>query len=837
MPRWLKLGLKIAIGSFVFIVLLWLSIALYININKKELLKQITEQLNEGLNGSLSVEDMKPELIRGFPAISVSLKNVLLRDSLYTQHHHDLLQAGDVYVAVNAFSILRRSPRIMNVEIDNGKIYLFTDSTGYSNAAIFAKKKVADTSSKRHRPRINHLILHNVDFTFENNVKFKLFHLAIHDMKSVTDYNPAGWTAKMKVSAFVHSFSFNTEKGSYMKDKELEISINMSYDQAKDILSVPEQPIGVGDNRLSIGGAFDFSKKPTAFVLNISAQDILYRSAQQLLPLRIGEKLAIIDLEKPVAVRANIDGHMKFRDTPVVHITWLVKNNVLVTPAGKVKNCSFTGLFYNHVDTGAGHTDDNSVVVLYGLKGTYEDIPFNADTVRAFNLIRPVIDGRFHSDFPLQQLNPIIGGNTFAFNSGSVALNLLYKGGIMPDDTTVSYVYGTIKVSNASMTYLPRNLSFVNTSALIDFEGSDVFVRNAKVQSGSNILEMNGSMLKFMNLYYDDPAKVVFDWRIHSSRIDLSEFRTFLTARRSGAVRDSGIAKPKTGKVTRLSQQLDNVLSSSSVHMQLQVDKVVYKAFTADKLDADILLAQSGITLTNISVNNSGGRVVLRGAMDQRGSVNNFHVLADIDNVHIQDFFYSFANFGQTAITDKNIRGNLFAKVDVTGSIKDNGDISPKSFNGSVAFDLRNGALMNFEPLMRVGKYVFRNRNLSDVTFKDLKNSLEIQGDKILIEPMFIESSAINLKVRGVYSLSKGTLIDMDIPLRNPKKDELVIDNELKQERAMKGIVLHLQATDGDDGNVKIKLMRNKQSESDTSQTSVPAKKRSGKRLQDKLHR
>lgn len=836
MPRWLKLGLKIVIGSFVFIVLLWLGIALYININKKELLKQITEQLNEGLNGSLSVEDMKPELIRGFPAISVSLKNVLLRDSLYSQHHHDLLQAGDVYVAVNAFSILRRSPRIMNVEIDNGKIYMFTDSTGYSNADIFAKKKVADTSSKQHRPRINHVILHNVDFTFENNVKFKLFHLAIRDMESVTDYNLTGWKSRMNASAFVHSFSFNTEKGSYMKDKELEMSISMSYDQARDILSVPEQPMRVGDEELTIGGTFDFSKKPTAFVLNISAKDILYKNAQHLLPARVANKLAIIDLEKPLAVHANIDGHMKFRDTPVVNITWVVKNNVLITPAGKVKNCSFSGQFYNHVDTGAGHTDDNSVVVLNGLKGTYEDIPFNADTIRAFNLNRPVIDGRFHSDFPLRQLNPIIGGNTFAFNSGSVALNLLYKGGIMPDDTTVSYVYGTIKVNNASMTYLPRNLSFVNTSAMIDFEGSDVFVRNVKVQSGSNVLEMNGSMLKFMNFYYNDPAKVVLDWRIHSSRIDLSEFRTFLTARRSGSAGEA--AKSKTaGKVTHMSQQLDNVLSSSSVHMLLDVDKVVYKAFTAEKLNADIQLAQSGITLTNISVNNSGGRVVLRGAMDQRGSVNNFHVVADIDNVHIQDFFYSFANFGQTAITDKNIRGNLFAKVDVTGSIKDNGDISPKSFNGSVAFDLRNGALMNFEPLMKVGKYVFRNRNLSDVTFKDLKNSLQIQGDKILIEPMFIESSAINLKVRGVYSLSKGTLIDMDIPLRNPKKDELIIDDELKQERAMKGIVLHLQATDGDDGNVKIKLMSSKQSERGTGQTTEPAKKRSGKRLLEKLHR
>ena len=836
MPRWLKLGLKILTVVLFFIVLSWLGIAWYVNKNKASLLKQITAQLNEGLNGNISVESMEPSLIRGFPAISVTLKNVLLRDSLYPQHHHDLLKAQEVKVAINAFSILRRIPEIMNVAINNGTIYLFTDSTGYSNASIFSRNHVADTSSEKRRPKINHLFLYNVDFTFQNDTKFKLFHTAIHSLESIVDYNPTGWEATLRQDAFVKSFAFNTAKGSYMKDKELTMNIKMSYNKAQEVLSIPEQPIQVGSEALSIGGTFNFSKSPTQFVLNIGAKNIVFKNAKALLTPVVAAKLNIIDIEKPLEVHANINGSMKFRDTPLVHITWVVKDNILVTPAGKVKDCSFTGLFYNLVDTAGGHTDDNSKVILYGFKGSYENIPFTADTVIAFNLIRPVIEGRFHAHFPLQQLNPIIGGNTFAFNSGSVSLDLLYKGGIMADDTTAAYIYGPIQISNASMTYLPRNLSFVNTSALIDFQGSDVFVRNAKVQSGSSVLTMNGSLRRFLNFYYEDPAKIVLDWQIRSSRINLNEFRSFFYRRGARYAADSqATARPQSAKVSRLSRQLDNVLSYSSVHMLLQVDEVLYKDFTANNINADITMEQSGITLTNISVANSGGRLVVHGALDQRGTVNNFHVVADIDNVHIQQFFHSFSNFGQHAITDKNLLGSLFAKADVSGSITDNGAIIPGSFNGAVAFDLRDGALVNFEPFIKLSKYVFRNRNLSNVTFKDLKNSLDIKGDKITINPMFIESSAINMQARGVYSLSKGTLIDIDIPLRNPKKDELILDDELKQERAMKGIVLHLQATDGDDGSVKIKLLRKKQD--DTTTEAGADKKKQGKRLLDKLHR
>jgi hypothetical protein len=46
----------------------------------------------------------------------------------------------------------------------------------------------------------------------------------------------------------------------------------------------------------------------------------------------------------------------------------------------------------------------------------------------------------------------------------------------------------------------------------------------------------------------------------------------------------------------------------------------------------------------------------------------------------------------------------------------------------------------------------------------------------------------------------------MQIPLRNPKKDEFIFDKEEKQQRAKRGIVINLHAFDGDDGKVKFKL-------------------------------
>ena len=75
---------------------------------------------------------------------------------------------------------------------------------------------------------------------------------------------------------------------------------------------------------------------------------------------------------------------------------------------------------------------------------------------------------------------------------------------------------------------------------------------------------------------------------------------------------------------------------------------------------------------------------------------------------------------------------------------------------------------------------------------------------------MKINSSVLNMDVAGIYSLGSGTNIALDIPLRNPKNDVKIEDSEERQKKRMKGIVLHILATDGEDGKIKLKWNKNR---------------------------
>lgn len=825
--KWLKLFFKIIAGIVLLVVLLFVITVSYVHLNKKAVLNTITKQLNDNISGTLSIESMEPTIIRGFPGVSISLKNVLLRDSLWDQHHHDLLRAKELYVSVNALSIIRGGARVRDISINDADIYLFTDSNGYSNAKIFKPKEERDTTKKKNQPRINHIYFNKVNLVFENNTKNKLFQVDIKSMETVLDYKPDGWDAELDLYALVKQFNFNTAKGSFLKNKMLDGDLKLSYNKTKEILTIPEQSLDIDDDEISIGGHFMLAETPPTFVLNIKANQIKYKNATALLSPNISTKINTLDFEDPIDLQANISGSMKYRDTPLVKVSWQVEDNVFTTPGGDIKKCSFTGTFRNEIHPAKGRNDRNSRIGIHALKGEWSGIPFQADTITVDNLVSPVLEGRFTSKFALAKLNPIIGANIFTFDGGTLDMDLLYRAGIRNNTNTNPYIYGRINVGNAAMTYVPRNLSFTNSSATVQFAGSDVFLNNVRLQKDSAVLNMNGSLKNFLNLYYTNPEKIVLDWHIKSPEINVDDFKSFLTQRKK-AVEVSSKNTTASEKATRISDQLDKVLDASSVHMDVKVDKLTYRQFLAEDIYANINLTQSDIILQKFDVKHADGRLRMSVHIKQQGPINDFKLNTQVEHVNVKKFFQALENFGQTSITDKNIEGVLSAKIDVTGAVKDDGKLMPRSIKGTAEFEVTDGALVSFEPFMKIGKFVFRKRNLDNVKFGPIKNKFDIDGERITIYPMFIESSVVNMNVEGVYSLGpKGTDINVDIPLRNPKKDELILDEDERHESNMQGLVLHLKAVDGEDGKVKIKWNRkNEDVGADSTQVESKPKKR-----------
>lgn len=798
MARWLKISLRILSVFVGLIILTWLAGAFYINRNKKEVLASILEQLNKNLNGKITARSMEPTLLKGFPGISVSLNDVLLRDSLWAQHKHDLLKAQDINVSLNLFSLFSGNVNINRISINNASVYIYQDSSGYSNTSIFKSKPAPEkkSSPKSSALEIKNINFNNVKLVLDNQKRFKLFNFAIDQIEGKMEYPDSGWTGKIKLKTMVNSFAFNTRKGSFLKDKLLEGTLSAHYSRVEDAVILAPEILKIGANPFKIGAKIDLAN--SGFNISIAVDQILYKDIALLLSPNISSKLLKFGIEKPIDVRGNIidDGSGKYGD-PLIRVGIKVRDNIVSIPAGTLTATNFDGSFTNQDTVGGIIGDENSSIKFLKLTAKYFNAPLKIDTLTVNNLARPIATGLITSQFPLSNLNNSIGTNDFEFKNGTASLSLYCKADIDNFRFTKPVVSGKIKIANADILYIPRKMHLVKSALNIDFNQNNLSIQNGHFQLGKSELNVSCNIANFANLYYTDPEKILVNLKMHSPQLYLNEFLPFLGPR---TVKKK--TKSSAGTKT-VSKELSNVLEVSKMNIRLTVDKAIYDKFTAKNLDADISLRGEGIFLNKISVAHAGGLLSLNGSIIQESASNRFKINSKISHVSVKDFFYSFDNFGQKSITNQNLRGYLSALVNIGGRISHGGKILPRSINGKVVFNLKNAALVNFEPLEKVGKLAFANRNLSDIRINNLDGTLNINGDKIAISPMQINSSVLNLNVKGIYGLTSGTNIAMDIPLRNPKGDE-VLDKKQKREARMRGIVLHLKAVD-ENGELKVR--------------------------------
>lgn len=802
MARWLKISLRIVAVFFILVVLVWLGAAYYINHHNKAILNTILKQLNANVNGKIEVAKMETTLLKGFPGVSVSLKKVVLRDSLWKQHQNDLLNAADIDVSLNIFSLIAGSININKIGINNARIYLYTDSNGYSNTSMFKRKSNVKANQKdRQAFEIKRVDFNKVELIVDNRRRFKLFNFLVDELKGKIAYPDSGWNGSLKVKTKIKSFAFNTKKGSFLEGKTIEGTLITSYHNERKELTIEQKKLNIGKDEFFIGAKINLAKKESAFTIDVRADKILYQNIALLLAPNISTKLLKFVIDKPIAVVGHIidDGGTANRD-PLIDVRIHVKDNGVTIPSGRLTNCSFTGTFSNRDTVGKPIGDRNSTIRFYGLTGDYYNAPLKIDTFTISNLERPIAVGFITSKFPLENLNSSFGRETFNFKNGTADLRLYCKTDIDNFRFTKPILSGNVVIKGADITYIPRNMNLVNSSLTLNFNHKDLSITNSKFQLGKSILNMNCSIANFLNFYYTDPEKIVVDLKLSSPTLSLSEFMSFLGPRKTI------IKKPTTkNSVKEVSDQLAAVLEASKVNIQLNVNKAIYKRFTANNLSANISMLGSGIYFNKINISHAGGNLNLAGNIKQSGSVNKFILNAIIKRVNVKEFFYAFENFGQSSITSQNLQGYLSAKVNTTGSITDKGNIVSRAMYGQVIFNLNQAALIGFEPLQKIQKFAFPNRDFSNITIANLDGTMTLNGDKIAISPMQVNTSVLNFNMKGIYGLNNGTDIALDVPLRNPKKNEGITDkDELKLAR-MKGIVLHLKAIDDGKGGIKVR--------------------------------
>jgi hypothetical protein len=246
------------------------------------------------------------------------------------------------------------------------------------------------------------------------------------------------------------------------------------------------------------------------------------------------------------------------------------------------------------------------------------------------------------------------------------------------------------------------------------------------------------------------------------------------------------------------------MLKDCSVDLQLNAERLEYKKFNATKVAANVQLTDRLIAIKNVIIHHAGGTMELDCSLKEEENFNALRLSTTMNNVNVEKVFASFSNFGQDGITDKNISGLLTARINMTGAITDKAEIIGNSLKGTIDISLKNGRLIDFEPVQKISEKAFKKRDFTDIRFAELINKLEVNGSEIKVNRMEISSTVITMFVEGIYDIKKGTDLSIQVPLHNLKKKADSLRPQNKGVDSKNGVSLRLRAKTGEDGKAKI---------------------------------
>lgn len=805
MKKFIRYGLRVLVSAVILLLIVWIGIWAYIRLNKANLITKITTRITEKSNAETTIDDLSASLLRTFPFISLELTGVVIKDSLWKIHHKTFFTAENVYLRLSPFGLFNKNRGIGKVIVTNGKLHLYADSTDYNNQYILR----SDNPRKKSSSSLPEIQFRNSELILENPSRQKMHDFKLRDLTIDNSEEKGLQLFDISTDMLVTSLAFNTEKGSYLKNKNVRGEFQIALDRAKKQLSFSDIALLIEDQEFNLTGNFSVDSAKREFKLVIQSNELNFNKTVELLPDSMRVKLIAYSMEKPVSANINISGETRYKFLPLVKIEMNVKDNVIHTPGGTFNNVSFLGKFNNQLILGNPRLDINSVLELLNFNARFEKIPFESKQIKVSNLKSPYLECDIKSSFDLSSLNELTGSTTLQFLKGNGVVDIAFKGPISGRDSVNAGMNGEISINNATVKYLPRNVTLSQCTGIILFREKDLYVQKFNARTGDTELMMKGDAKNFLSLIDISPEKLTLHWNVYSPHLYLKDFKTFLAKRN---IKTPQIAA--NDKLKRTAGKIDKMFTDGDVYFTLSTPKMNYKKFDAKQVNADVLLTSNRIDLKNVSFGHANGSMKIQGTVTEGLNSNAVSLNSTLNKMDIPALFSSFSDFGQDAITNKNLNGIVSATVNVNTAINDQAEVIPESMLGTIDFLVENGELNQFEPLQKISSSVFKKQDFSSIRFADLKNRLEVKGTAFIINKMEIRSTALILFAEGVYDVKKGTDMSIKFPIRNVLKKNDSID--LISTDIRTGPSIRVRAKTGDDGKLKIswdpfrKAVRNK---------------------------
>ena len=761
--------LAVIVGAFLIIAV---SASAWVYFNQDAIIKKLKDSVQASINGRFEIGSFQFKPFGRYPGLTFSLRDIHLSDSLYQYHKVPFTEIGRLEVTLGLETLLTMNVSIRNIRIQDGRISVFTRRDGYSNLSAFQptgkKPGKNDSHISRLFGKVKSLQLDNVSFTFTDSLKEKYYSGLLHRVSGSYVAAGPGWQGTLTGPVSVDSLVFNPDKGAFLKSRDFYLSASVDFNEKNGKFSLlPETYIQLeNQERIGISGFLSPGVPFGPIEFRFHTDRIRVPIATSLLADSIATKIDRIGIDTYVSADVFLKGRMGEKRSWVT-VDFKTDTFSYDVPVGHFYRLKTRGSFTNRADTLLSPGNANSRVKSGRISGFFEKVPIKG-SLEITNFTNPTAGIIFYAKIDSTGLNSLLDTDRYLATRGQIRLDMRFNGRLKNfydsrKDSLDGKLYGRAKVNNLQIAYLPKKIRLSSIESNISISQNEIIVHQLDFSDNQNSLHINGKISRYLHLILGSPkpAKAVIDINIPEWKLNWIEVLVDQESKKS---------KKPSKKFTKV---VDRLVDNLEVYANLKAGTLSYHNFHARNVTGKLSMSRNTTSITPLTLEAFGGNVTLSGKLKSPDSNKPFAVLnakGKVTAADVSNILYSFNDFGQKALSSKNVKGRLDIDFNFSSQLNPDVSLRPKSMNGYLDMHFTQGQLLDFEPFLKIKKIIFKNRPLEHVKIAPIRKRFTLKGQEVRIEKMQIESNVLTLFVEGQYSFGDKTDLSIQFPLKNLKK-------------------------------------------------------------------
>lgn len=703
--------------------------------------------LNGGLITDLDVKSLDYSVVKHFPKVSLSAKNVRLMGTYGPED--TLLTAGELSFEVGLIRLLGGSMAFDQIRVSDGQLHMRKDAAGRVNWQVW---NPSDSSSSSETAfDLERVVLENIDFSY-SDAPNQLFIEALQVGASIGG-RFEGQNLLLQGSIETVSGTVVSEGKDWVHQAPLKGSLSMEIDSEDELYTFNDLDLELAGVGLEGKAAFTTSTTGVNALIDARITSIDLSQLPQLLPAFIANELGPYALKGKGEGLFSMSGLIGHGRKPEWSASLALRN---ASAKHLEEDVSLADVLAELEVSGGGSSRGNVKIKHFSgyLEGGKLELVGSIDDFTVLNA-----DLRFFADLSLADLQRFLTAASVADLTGSARMELSYLGALpfSKQDGNSRFDAGLLKRASYSGTAvlqgvqlsvegLAKPLEDMTGRIVLDRDGASV--ERLAMRVGDSDFTLEGRISNILPWLLAEDQMLRVDAKCNSRHIDLA---SFISSEQPSSQSDDEVyhfALP--GRM--------------QVEVDASMEAFTFREFEARDLRGKVRMTPSGLLFDALQFESSGGRFLL--SLRASPSENGFKIAANADliDIDVQELFRQFENFGQAFLTTSHVRGQCTASALFQASMDRSLQIDPAKIYSSMDVKIENGELIGLQSMLSISDYMRQNRliapfvkadaleeKLRHIRFATFENRIEIRDERIYFPMMDIHSSVMDLKISGSH--------------------------------------------------------------------------------------